>query len=130
MHIDGRGWVAVIELVVYIPALLIALFVCKKHGFTRSSGWMYTLILCVVRIAGSICELLTFSNSSTSIIKTMIILDSIGLSPLLLATLGMLSRLNDWINARSKGHFGVKQFRLLQLLITRKYLSLQTYAIC
>ncbi|KAE9971407.1 hypothetical protein BLS_004451 [Venturia inaequalis] len=48
----------------------------------------------------------------------MIILDSIGLSPLLLATLGLLSRLNDWINARSKGHFGVKQFRLIQLLIT------------
>lgn len=118
MHIDGRGWLAVIELVVYIPALLIALYICKKHGFTRSSGWMYTLILCVVRIAGSICELLTFSNSSTSIIKTMIILDSIGLSPLLLATLGLLSRLNDWINARSKGHFGVKQFRLIQLFIT------------
>ncbi|KAE9976840.1 hypothetical protein EG328_002368 [Venturia inaequalis] len=118
MHIDGRGWVAVIEIVVYIPALLIALYICKKHGFTRSSGWMYTLILCVVRIAGSVCELLTFSNSSTSIIKTMIILDSIGLSPLLLATLGLLSRLNDWINARSKGHFGVKQFRLIQLLIT------------
>lgn len=118
MHIDGRGWVAVIELVVYIPALLIALYICRKHGFTRSSGWMYTLILCIVRIAGSICELLTLSNSSTSIIKTMIILDSIGLSPLLLATLGLLSRLNDWINARSKGHFGVKQFRLIQLLIT------------
>jgi hypothetical protein len=118
MHIDGRGWVAVIELVVYIPALLVALFVCKKHGFTRASGWMYTLILCVVRIAGAVCELLTFSDSSTTLIKTMIILDSIGLSPLLLATLGMLSRLNDWINARSKGHFGVKQFRLIQLLIT------------
>jgi hypothetical protein len=130
MHIDGRGWVAVIELVVYIPSLLIALFVCKKHGFTRASGWMYTLILCVVRIAGSICELLTFSNNSISIIKTMIILDSIGLSPLLLATLGMLSRLNDWINARSKGHFGVKQFRIIQLLITGESVFLKICAAC
>jgi hypothetical protein len=123
MHIDSRGWVAVIELVFFIPALITALIVCKKHGFSRSSGWMYTLILSVVRIAGAVCELLTFSDNSTTLIKTMIILDSIGLSPLLLATLGMLSRLSDWINARSMGHFGIKHFRIIQLLITGKIFS-------
>jgi len=118
MHIDSRGWVAVVELVFFIPALILSLIACKKHGFSRSSGWMYTLILSIVRIAGAVCELLTFSDSSISLIKAMIIIDSIGLSPLLLATLGMLSRLSDWINARSKGYFGVKHFRIIQLLIT------------
>ena len=69
--------------------------------------------------------------------EATIIIDSIGLSPLLFATLGMLSRLYrppplhhgqfnhthaffriDWINIASPGRFGIKQFRLVQLLIS------------
>jgi hypothetical protein len=74
--------------------------------------------VCIVRIAGAICQLLTYSNSSTGLLEATLIIDAIGLSPLLLATLGMLSRLYDWINARSTSMMGVKQFRLVQLIIT------------
>lgn len=91
MHV--RDIVSIIELVFYVPAAIAALTICLRHGFNRSSGWIYTLILCVIRIAGAVCQQLSHSHHSESLIKTTIIIDSIGLSPLLLATLGMLSRL-------------------------------------
>jgi hypothetical protein len=93
MHIQGRGWVSVAELVMYIPAGIISLIICGRHGFRRSTGWIYTFILCLVRVVGAICQILTYSNQSTNLIDATIIIDSIGISPLLLATLGLLSRL-------------------------------------
>ncbi len=93
MTIGARGWVSVAELIVYIPSTIAAAIACYKHGFSRSSGWIYTLILSVVRVVGSICQLATYSNQSIGLIEATVIIDSIGISPLLLATLGMLSRL-------------------------------------
>lgn len=91
MH--ARDIVAAIELAVYIPAAILAVTICVRHGFNRSSGWIYTLILCIVRIAGAVCQFLSRQDHSNGLIEARIIIDSIGLSPLLLATLGLLSRL-------------------------------------
>lgn len=93
MAIGADGIVSIVELIVYIPALIAAIIVCSRHGIHRSSGWIYTIILCVVRIAGAICQLLTINNQSDGLLKATIIIDSIGISPLLLATLGIISRL-------------------------------------
>jgi hypothetical protein len=91
MH--SRDIVAIVELLFYLPTAILAIITCFRHGFHRSSGWIYTLILCQVRIAGAVCQFLSHSNHSSGLIQATIIIDSIGLSPLLLATLGMLSRL-------------------------------------
>jgi hypothetical protein len=85
--------VAAIEVAVYVPASILAIVICVRHGFNRSSGWIYTLILCIVRIAGAVCQFLSIRDHSNSLIEAKLIIDSIGLSPLLLATLGLLSRL-------------------------------------
>jgi hypothetical protein len=127
--------VAAIELAVYVPACILAIVVCVRHGFNRSSGWIYTLILCVVRIAGAACQFLSRQDHTNGFIEAKIILDSIGLSPLLFATLGLLSRLYvskiqsrnapsllshsiDFINAKASPTFTTKHFRILQLLIS------------
>ncbi len=93
MTIDARGWVSVVELIVFIPSGIASFILCRRHGFTKSSGWIYTLILCIIRIASSICQLISESDESVGLLTAVVILDSIGLSPLLFATLGMLSRL-------------------------------------
>jgi hypothetical protein len=118
MTFSAAGWVSVAELIVYLPAICLAIYICSRHGFSRSSGWLYTLILCLVRIIGAICQLLTYHDTSTGLLKATLIIDSIGLSPLLLATLGLLSRLADWVNTRGTPLLGVKHFRILQLLIS------------
>ena len=92
MKFNARGGISILELLVYFPFLVIAAIVCRRHGFGRSSGWIFTLILCLVRIIGSCCQLATYSDQSSGLLEATIILDSIGLSPLLFATLGMLSR--------------------------------------
>lgn len=92
MKFSARGGISILELGVYLPALVIAVIVCSRHGFGRASGWIYTLILCVVRILGACCQLATYSSQSSGLLEATIILDTIGLAPLLLATLGLLSR--------------------------------------
>jgi hypothetical protein len=93
MHLDSRGYVSIVQLIVYIPCWVLGFIVCRRHGFKRSSGWIFILILSTVRIAGSICQLLTYSDVSDDLIKATAILDSIGLAPLLLTLLGVVSRL-------------------------------------
>jgi len=92
MGFDKQAGISVLELLLYIPSLIVAAVVCKRHGFGRSSGWVFTLILCLVRIIGACCQLATISSSSDGLIEVVLILESVGLSPLLLATLGLLSR--------------------------------------
>jgi hypothetical protein len=92
MKLDGRAGVSVAELVIYSPALIVATIICARHGFDRSSGWIFALILCLVRIVGACCQLATYQSQSEGLLEATIILESIGISPLLLATLGLLSR--------------------------------------
>ncbi|KAI1121819.1 hypothetical protein F5Y10DRAFT_271696 [Nemania abortiva] len=118
MTISATGIVSIVELIVYIPALIAAIVVCSRHGIHRASGWIYTVILCMVKIAGAICQLLATSNQSSGLLTATIILDSIGISPLLFATLGVISRFVDWILFRGIELFSTKQFRFVQVLIT------------
>ncbi|KAK5716597.1 hypothetical protein LTR15_009488 [Elasticomyces elasticus] len=117
MTFDGAGGVSVVELIVYFPALVIAIFVCSRHGFGRSSGWIYTMILCLVRIVGACCQLATYKSQSTGLLEADLILESVGISPLLLATLGLLSRCADSINQSSRTVFSAMHFRIIQLCI-------------
>lgn len=93
MGLVSQDYVSIVELIIYIPALIAAIIVTARHGFHRASGWIYTVVLCAVRIAGAICQLLTHTDHSEGLLTASIVIDSIGISPLLLATLGVLSRL-------------------------------------
>ncbi|KAJ4400377.1 hypothetical protein N0V91_008733 [Didymella pomorum] len=113
----GRDTIALIDLIFFSPCLLLSVFVCFRHGFSKSSGWLYTLILCLVRIIGGICQFVSHSDQSAGLIQTILILDSVGLAPLLLATLGLLSRFIDFVNASSASRFTTRHFRLLHLVL-------------
>ncbi|EED14728.1 conserved hypothetical protein [Talaromyces stipitatus ATCC 10500] len=119
MHLGTSSIIAIAELVVYIPAIILAFFVCARHSFSRSSGWYYTFTLCLIRIVGAVCQLLTLADTtSVGLVKAVLVLNHIGLTPLLLSTLGMLSRIVDWINARSSSPLlSVTHFRLAQLFV-------------
>ena len=92
MHFDARGGISVLELLVYIPLLVVSMLTCLRYGFKRSSGWIFTLILCLIRVIGACCQLATYNSPSRGLFEAVIILSSVGLSPLLLATLGLLLR--------------------------------------
>lgn len=55
-----RRWVAIAEIVVYTPTLLASIVVLLRHNWRRATGWVYLTVLCVLRIAGAVCWLLTY----------------------------------------------------------------------
>ncbi|KAJ0417844.1 hypothetical protein BJY00DRAFT_195772 [Aspergillus carlsbadensis] len=100
--------VAIAELVVYIPTSLLTIFVVLRHGFHKQLGWIYLSIFCGIRVAGAILQILSHNNpSNTDELEWAVILQAVGLSPLLLASLGLLKRIFDEITTRvpsSKGN--------------------------
>lgn len=91
--LDDRAGVAIAEVIVYFPCLAASVYLCTRHGFKKVDGWLYTIIFCLIRLVGAILLLASYSNSSSGLLTTSIVLSSVGLSPLLFATLGLLSRL-------------------------------------
>ena len=85
--------IAIGEICVYIPDFILTLIVVFRHGFNRQAGWIYLAIFSVIRIAGAgftISQTQNLTNKTD--VEWAAILDAIGLSPLLLATLGLLKR--------------------------------------
>lgn len=98
--------IAIAELSVYSPILLLTFIIVFRHGFKRQSGWIYLAIFCIVRIAGAALKILSAEHpQSIDDAEWAVILQSVGLSPLLLATFGLLKRITDLVttSVRSEG---------------------------
>jgi len=117
MTLDYRNGVSIAEIVVYVPCLLIAAFLAIKHGFGRNAGWIYLVIFTMIRIAGGCVQLATISSQSTGIYTASVLLQTIGLSPLELTALGLLSRITDSINHNHKGFIKTIHLRMVQVLV-------------
>ncbi|KZT06263.1 uncharacterized protein LAESUDRAFT_653709 [Laetiporus sulphureus 93-53] len=89
---DARGDIAIAELVVYVPVLVVALMLVLRHGLARRAGWVFLVILSIIRIIGAATNIASERDGNSD--KTLIIIYSVmeasGVSPLLLATAGFL----------------------------------------
>jgi len=84
------------ELAIYLPFLFLTLFVVFRHGIHRQSGWIYLAIFCLIRIIGAALGIAAQKNpSNVSDLEWSAILGSVGISPLLLTSLGLLKRITD-----------------------------------
>lgn len=85
--------IAIYQLVFYAPALVFSIFVAGKHGAMKSSGWVLLTIFCIIRIVGASARIATITSPTTSNAYTVALICSVlGLSPLLMASLGLISR--------------------------------------
>jgi prolipoprotein diacylglyceryltransferase len=73
------------KLIIYIVLIQPAVYCFIKHGHNGVLGWFYVQVFCVLRI---ITSGLTVHPDTSSKIAT--ILGGVGLSPLLLASVGLL----------------------------------------
>jgi putative Ca2+/H+ antiporter (TMEM165/GDT1 family) len=118
MTISYRNGVSIAEIVVYIPSLFVASFLAIRHGFGRSSGWLFLIIFCLARIIGPCMQLATISDPrSQSLLTGSSILNNIGLSPLEMAALGLLSRLISSISKTKSTFVKPRMIQLIQLII-------------
>ena len=92
MTFDYRDIVNVVELVVYVPTFFTALYVAYRHGISRSSGWVFLVFFALIRIVGAVAFLITLTNHAIGIYITAAICEGIGLSPLIMSSVGLLSR--------------------------------------
>ena len=118
MTLTYRNGVSIAEIVVYVPCLATAIFLAIRHGFGRSSGWYFLIVLCLVRIIGPCMQLATISDpTNTSLYTGVSILQNVALSPLQLATLGLLSRLIESINKTHSSVIKTPMLKVVELLV-------------
>ncbi|KAG4439019.1 hypothetical protein IFR05_005483 [Cadophora sp. M221] len=90
--------IAYAEICVYVPIFILTLIVVFRHGFKKQLGWIYLAIFCVVRIAGAGFKIDESKHPNKTNTEWSGILQSIGLSPLLMASLGLLKRVTDEVS--------------------------------
>ncbi|KAM5345409.1 hypothetical protein ACJ41O_011271 [Fusarium nematophilum] len=116
--LDSYDKIAIAEVVVYTFFLIGSVVLCKKHGFRRSAGWFYLVILSLARLIGSSLLLATVNDpDNTDLYVGWLTLNGVGLGPLILTLLGLLGRVFESINRQ--GHVVVKPLyqRLIQVIM-------------
>ncbi|KAL5356384.1 hypothetical protein BJX96DRAFT_162440 [Aspergillus floccosus] len=117
MALSYRNAVAVAEISFYSPALLIAGLLMFRHGWRRTAGWLFLAIFSLVRLIGASMQLATIHDpSNVSLYIGTAILDSVGLSPLILSGLGLLSRALYSISKARQTTVHLLAVHLIQLL--------------
>ena len=118
-HLTFRNGISIALIIVYAPLLLLGAFLSKRHGFGRSSGWIFLVVFCILRILSAAFNLaLINSPTSTSLHIASGITNSVGLSPLLLSSLGLLNRAIESIERRAASvTVTPRHLRLIQLLV-------------
>lgn len=110
--------ISIAQLIIYTPALMIAIILSIRHGYTRSSGWIYLTIFSLARILGAALQLATIAHpTDISLLVGATTLQSIGLSPLILCMLGLLSRVLDSIRRSKDTLITPRHIRLVQVLV-------------
>ena len=95
MALTNRAILDVVVIIYYSPTLLLAAWLLKKHGFSRQMGWLYLVLLALLRLIGGGTGIAAAQNPSEGLVETTDICWSIGISPLFLAWLGIIGRVND-----------------------------------
>ena len=91
MALDDHGQLAVVQLAIYGPSTILCPLIAIRLGLSKSLCWFYVFVFCSIRIVGCIMEVLAEEKNDLSKYQIAGILDGVGLSPLLLATLGLLT---------------------------------------
>jgi hypothetical protein len=90
---DAISRLAIAELTLYILYLPIAIFILYRHGKRGILGWTFFIIFIVLRITSASFQISNGIQESNGkpITSTASIINSIGVSPMLMTLSGILS---------------------------------------
>ncbi|KAK3380341.1 hypothetical protein B0T24DRAFT_190916 [Lasiosphaeria ovina] len=112
--------IAIGTIVVYVPALAVAVTLALRHGFGRNAGWLFLVVFSVARILGSALQLATINDpTNVGLIVGAATLLSIGISALVLVMLALIGRVLGGIARQGTGYAVVepRTLRLVQLVV-------------
>lgn len=125
MRLSNTSILSSVELALYALLAPPALFIAYRHGRHGILGYFYLNISIAVRIAAAICQLIDNNNDNTTApSRATLILSSIGLSPLLLATSGILHGLHHYLLLASATTAPSKKSRWLLVI------QIQIHTLC
>lgn len=87
-----RDGVAVVQLSFFTVYLGCAFILCSRHGWSRGSGWLVLITFSLLRILAGAFQLATINNPSRTTYGGALICQSIGLSPLTVLNIALLTR--------------------------------------
>jgi hypothetical protein len=105
VYLDNFDRVAAFEVAIWSIYLIGGIFLCVRHGFARSSGWVFLVILSLARIIGSSLRLATINDpQNTSLYIGWAVCSGIGLGMLIAVNIGLMSRLLGSVRRAKGGH--------------------------
>ena len=89
--LSERENIAIAEIAVYTPFILLAIAIILRRGFSKGRPWIYLIVFCGLRISSAILVIVSANHPRDRADATWAaILGSIGLSPLFLVASGLL----------------------------------------
>jgi hypothetical protein len=89
--ISTKEAIGIAEIIIFAPLYPVTLYLAYRHSFYKQLAWFFLFLLCGLRIAsGGLAIATTHDPQNVTEAVWAVILGSIGLSPLLLATMGLL----------------------------------------
>ncbi|KAG6302901.1 hypothetical protein E4U09_001554 [Claviceps aff. purpurea] len=117
-YLDAYDIISIVGIPIYVILLACAIILCLKHGFYKSAGWPFLALLALWRIVSfSIRLALVNDPTNTSLWAGWLILNSVGLGPLLLLLLSLLLRVFESINRQGFVVLKPLYQRLIQILV-------------
>ena len=118
-------YTSIVSIILYTIFLAGAIYLCIKHGFKKSSGWRFLVVLALARIIGSGLYLGTIADpTNVSLYIGWLTCNGLGLGPLILLLLGLLDRVYTSVNrdgnmvARPIFRRGIELLMLVAIILT------------
>jgi hypothetical protein len=86
--INPSEQLAVAEVAIYAILVIPSIYILIKHGWQGLNGWIFLFGFCMLRIIGGALQI--SDDQKGSISTTPAIISGVGLSPLVLAFIGIL----------------------------------------
>ncbi|TLD32760.1 hypothetical protein PspLS_00516 [Pyricularia sp. CBS 133598] len=111
--------ISIAEIIVYTPALVIAIILASRHGFKKASGWLYLILFALIRIIGAALDLASTQQPGySSLASSTNALNNAGVSPLILVSVGLLMRVLVGLEKRLNTILQPRTLlRLIQLVV-------------
>ncbi|KAG6012115.1 hypothetical protein E4U54_007714 [Claviceps lovelessii] len=117
-RLDTYDIISIVGIPIHVAFLACAILLCVKHGFFKTGGWHFLIILSVSRLISFGMRLALINDpTNMSLWLGWLIINSVGLGPLILLLLSLLMRVFESINRQGQVVLRPLYQRLIQILV-------------
>ncbi|KAI1194066.1 hypothetical protein F5X97DRAFT_312000 [Nemania serpens] len=118
MGLTEHNNISIAQIVFFIPALAVSIFLCIRHGFGRNAGWFLLIIFSLARIVGASLQLATIAQpGNLSLYFGALTLQGVGLSDLIIVLLTLINRAVTSIEKARSAVINPRVLRAAQLVV-------------